>query len=489
MWSTNKSSTLPFVLGGLILIYLLLRAVVVPITVDEYLTLRYFVEHDWISVLTSWHPDITHASNNHVLNSILFKLSIAIFGEHDWAIRLHVLAAFIVSFYFVWKILLMFTPSAARLTFYLGVIFLNPYLLDFFAIARGYALSIAGWSAATYFFILYLQKADIRYLRNTLIWLFVAFYANFSAIYFSLLFGAGITIKLYQNRAMVDLRKHILLFLSSILIIAMIIGLPLYRTITSHTTHGGSNSFFQDVVVSYVGCYIHYNHFIGRSHTVLLDWKYKEIYAVVLIVVWIITNGYSVKLIQEKGMQIAHYSLIYQCIGIILLCCLFFELFHTPYPLNRTTLLFSFPFILSFVVALEAIVKKYASLNYAFVLIAISILWHFMICCNLDNTYEWKSEGDGKRVLSYLKTKQEEVNTYKIPTIGVENWRYPSMAFYGRTTYKDIVKIEWIDVNQKVAFDYLYVPYDLQDELLSEYGIEKNFKHGVLLRRLVKASQ
>ncbi len=476
-------------MGLLILSYLILRTVVVPITVDELLTLQYFVEHDWSAVLTSWNEDITRASNNHVLNSIFFKLSVAIFGEHDWAIRIHIIVAFIVSYYFIWRMLRMFVPSATRLSFYLAVIFLNPYLLDFFAIARGYALSIAGWSAATYFFIAYCQKAEIRCLRNTMIWLFVSVYANFSAVYFALLFGAGIVYQFYKNRDSVDIRRHVLLFSLSAMMMALIIAIPFYRTVTSHTTHGGTNSFFNDSIVSYIAGSTHYNRFIGRSGTLVLGWKHKEVYAAILVFVWVAVTSMSIKLNREENIRIAQNNLIYQCIGIALICTLFFKLFKIPYPFNRTTLLFSFPFIVSFVVALETIIKKYDSVKYAFVPIGAALLWHFIVCCNLDNTYEWKQEGDAKRVLTYLRTKYEEDEGQKTLSIGVENWRYPSMAFYGRSAYKGIVQIEWTDLHKHEAFDYLYVPKQIQGGPWSDYGFEKNFKHGVLLKRFVKGSQ
>ena len=64
-----------------------------------------------------------------------------------------------------------------------------------------------------------------------------------------------------------------------------------------------------------------------------------------------------------------------------------------------------------------------------------------------------------------------------------------TLVALGRSDYKGIVKIEWTDLHKHEAFDYLYVPRQMQGGPWSDYGFEKNFKHGVLLKRFVKGSQ
>ncbi len=168
--------------------YLLLRAAVVPFSCDEYISLISFIQKDWLDILLSRHENPALASNNHVLNSLFSKCSMLVFGNHDWAMRIHSLAAFAVSYFYAWKTLALYQSRQWVLFAGLSILFLNPYLLDFFALARGYALCIAGWMAANYHFIRYMEKPGLRDIRCFLAFMFISVYANFSAVYFMVLY-------------------------------------------------------------------------------------------------------------------------------------------------------------------------------------------------------------------------------------------------------------------------------------------------------------
>jgi hypothetical protein len=474
-------NTTPFIVGGGIFIYLFLRTFVVPITTDEYLTLRYFVERDWGAVFASYHPDPVHASNNHVLNSIFVKLSVSIFGEHDWAIRLHVLAAFVVCYYYLLKLFKQLEVPPMRSAMYLVLVFLNPYLLDFFGIARGYALSMAGWSAATYYFILYRNEASLRNLRNLLVWLFLAVYANFSAMYFALLFGLALLSCLYQNKKEPFVKKHLLLIGFACVVAAAITYQPLYRTLHAKSTHGGTTGFFTDTIVSYVLSSIHYNPHVRASGVFAFGLRYRELYGVLLLVAWATAVACGFKKIKPRLLTIALQSLVYQGVGVALICVVLFHSLQVPYPLTRTTLLFSLPFVVSFLVAMEVLVRQNDRLRYFLLAATVAATLHFMVCCNLDNTKEWEAEGDAKRVLRYLQTVRKDG---RLIHIGVENFRYPSLAFYDRYKYKGIIDVEWLNPAMRPEFEYLYVPGDDIKNYEPIYKVEENFGHGVLLKRL-----
>ncbi|MBK8562670.1 MAG: glycosyltransferase family 39 protein [Saprospiraceae bacterium] len=467
-------------MGGFIFTYLALRVSIVPITTDEYLTLRYFVERDWGAVFTSYHPDPVHASNNHVLNSIFFKLSISIFGEHDWAIRLHVLAAFGICYHFLLKLFKQLEVPPLRSAMYLALVILNPYLLDFFGIARGYALSMAGWSAATYYFILYRNEASLRNLRNLLVWLFVAFYANFSAMYFALLFGLALLSYRYQNRKEPFVKKHLILIGFACVVAAAITYQPLYRTLHAESTHGGTTGFFTDAIVSYVLSSTHYNPHVRTTGVFAFGWHYREFYGVLLLVAWVIAVACGLKKDKSKLMNIAMQNLVYQCVGSMALCVVLFHSLQVPYPFTRTTLLFSLPFVVSFLVAMEILVRQHDRLKYFLLAATVAAAWHFMVCCNLDNTKEWEAEGDAKLVLRYLQAVRKDG---RLIHIGVENFRYPSLAFYDRNKYKGIIDVEWLNPAMRPEFEYLYVPGDDIKNYGSIYKVEENFGHGVLLKR------
>jgi hypothetical protein len=123
--------------------YVVARAVSVPITYDEATSLYRYVQAEPAAL-----ADFA-AATNHLLNSVLTRAVHAVAGSAPWALRLpNVLAG------------VMFLVVAARLAGRThqpvigaaGAVLLatNPYLLDYFALSRGYGLA-AGLQTASWF--------------------------------------------------------------------------------------------------------------------------------------------------------------------------------------------------------------------------------------------------------------------------------------------------------------------------------------------------
>ena len=103
---------------------------------DEGLTYLFFVRPSWPSL---WEP----GANNHLLNSMLMRGFIALFGLHHLTVRGPALAGaaiYIASAYALcrmisgdWKI---------RLPLFICLVY-NPFVFDFFVAARGYGLATA----------------------------------------------------------------------------------------------------------------------------------------------------------------------------------------------------------------------------------------------------------------------------------------------------------------------------------------------------------
>ncbi len=116
--------------------YLVARAVNVPLTYDEASSFFRYVQGAPLALF-----DFATATN-HLLNSIVSWLAVTAFGHAPWAMRLpNVMAGFV------------FLTCAASLTLstrhraigVAGSVLLatNPYLLDYFALSRGYGLAAA----------------------------------------------------------------------------------------------------------------------------------------------------------------------------------------------------------------------------------------------------------------------------------------------------------------------------------------------------------
>jgi hypothetical protein len=113
------------------------RAVTQSITHDEAVTLRDFVAGPFLGLFR--HYD----ANNHVLYSLLARVSISLFGKAEWALRLPSLAAALLLSGALFALCRRLYGDTWWLPVSIAVAACNGYLLDFLSLARGYGLAIA----------------------------------------------------------------------------------------------------------------------------------------------------------------------------------------------------------------------------------------------------------------------------------------------------------------------------------------------------------
>src|SRR4029453_17802419 len=97
--------------------------------------------HDFVS--GSWHQALTfYNANNHVLFTLLAKVSIALLGVSELTLRLPTLLG--AALYLTSGLVLCCRLAPSRLSAFLGMaaIDLNPFVLDFLVAARGYGLAM-----------------------------------------------------------------------------------------------------------------------------------------------------------------------------------------------------------------------------------------------------------------------------------------------------------------------------------------------------------
>ena len=134
-----------------LLVYVILRAIRVPLTIDEAATYRRYLSTDF------WALFDFSTANNHFLNTLLSKVSTHIGGNSEFILRLPTLLGY--SFYLLFSCLIV-SRLKNRLMALGGFLFLNvqPYLLDFFSLCRGYGLSLAFMLGAAHFYLSFLRK-------------------------------------------------------------------------------------------------------------------------------------------------------------------------------------------------------------------------------------------------------------------------------------------------------------------------------------------
>ncbi|MHC5209142.1 MAG: hypothetical protein ACYTG2_00305 [Planctomycetota bacterium] len=112
------------------------RAVTQSITHDEALTFHYYVPGPIANIFTNF------GANDHVLHTLLAWVSVRLFGISEWALRLPALFGGLL--YLVSSLRVCRRVFGGGWTFLLafGLLALNPLLLDFQSMARGYGLGL-----------------------------------------------------------------------------------------------------------------------------------------------------------------------------------------------------------------------------------------------------------------------------------------------------------------------------------------------------------
>lgn len=164
-------------MGALFLWYLFRRAALLSITHDESGTTDLVTVPVWDIMFS---PKQFQTANNHILNSLLMKLSVLMFGYKEWAIRMPNVLSFLL--YFSSAAALMHRLSTNSFMRLGGVLILCSahYLLDFFSLARGYGLANAFGMAAIVCIIFYFDKHQRKWLLLSFLSAALACYANFT---------------------------------------------------------------------------------------------------------------------------------------------------------------------------------------------------------------------------------------------------------------------------------------------------------------------
>lgn len=167
------------IFGGVIWVYVIIRAGLVGITYDEAWTISDFVPQGWWDVITYTSLD----ANNHLLNTLLIKIVHLLHGKTLFWERLPNVLAGLTYIYCAYRISVSFLSKYYGYMLFI-LLLINPFLLDFFGLARGYGLALAFQIGAVYYLFLFAKKKMQRLAFFSLAMGGLAVLSNFSFLTF-----------------------------------------------------------------------------------------------------------------------------------------------------------------------------------------------------------------------------------------------------------------------------------------------------------------
>ncbi|MDB5284141.1 MAG: hypothetical protein JWO06_3216 [Bacteroidota bacterium] len=438
-WPRKVAVAMLFTVFLYIVVY---KAVHLPITHDEQVaTLDYprFTVWEIMMYTDNW-------PTNHILNTLCIKLSEHVFGFEPWMLRLPNILSFVLFYFIVYLISIRYfskDPILFCLPFF--IIFCNPFLLDFFGLARGYGMSNALMACSVYAVLRFSLSFRRRWYYLAILFSMLAAYANFTLlIYWAAVQIVLLTLQIvHAVKTKESLRKNVFQILNMGLLSIAFLALcyqPLYKMqSTNQFVYWSRESFFKDTLLNQVEEFL----YGGETYTF-----FKPVFmAHCVVIVFTIAAVYSVyKIIRNSTLAISNPLVV----STLMLAAVWFVnmaqtvLMGTPYLSTRTALSYYVLFAFLFAFLVRGISLQIKLFRYTIVPALIFILsMHLYHTVHFNFVKEWWYDAHTYEVQNYLRDyrlEHPELKTIELNTSWIFN---PSFRFYNRTG-----KTPWLSLTE-----------------------------------------
>lgn len=395
-----------FLSGFFFFTYVLARTILVGITFDEAWTIGAFVRGSFYNIFIG-EPVI---ANNHLLNSFLIKLFYSLGQENVFLARLPNLISMLAYLFFSYKICDTFFKPLLGLSLFL-ILISNPFLLDFFGLARGYGLGI-GFLMSSIFFLLKFKKT--RSSKNGIFALVLGSFvvlSNFTFLFFWMgLLAVNQLVYLTQKDFFWKKNKTgYFRFLGFNFIVSIVLLGLIYFPIQKLRAkggfwYGGSEGFYQDTLVSLTSYSL--GNSVSKEASIFTLNLFLGLFFLSIIMV-VFKEVFTKKIFEST-------SIILMVLLIVPFCLNVFSHYflETKFLIDRTAL-FYFPL---FILGLGFLIRenKWNStmifMRGSIVIFSLLSLFNFYQNANLYCTISWPFDSRTVEVLDYVNEKGKEQN-------------------------------------------------------------------------------
>jgi hypothetical protein len=388
------------------------------------------------------------------MNTWLMYLSYHLFGAKEIFLRLPNVLAFILYSIFTYKLLIKINNMFLML---LGASFLllNPYLLDYFSLARGYGLSL-GFGLASLFFLLRqnslnIYKDYIKAFSLSLLFSLFSSYSNFVFINLNIALIIVYLIELYflvENKTIQLTKKKIgaiLLILGlNFIFISIIIGQLLFLKNNNQLYFGDNKGFIDSTLTILIHRSIYFSYYgeyfwIGIRQIIIAVYFIAIIYQLCCKVCSPLTRITLLLSLMIFGSILQHY------------------IFDTLYLVERTSLvfipLFGFFIYYLFLDVYSKLVKnkivKISFNLFILLVLCLPIGWHLINNLNLKYFKDWKYDAHDKDIMKIIDENHKNC-VHKAEKITISNtWLFEPSIYY----YRDLFSMDYINVPNRRTID------------------------------------
>jgi|FLOH01.1.fsa_nt_gi hypothetical protein len=376
--SIRKQSIAFGLLSVLWITYLIIRAYYVPITFDEAATFFHFVHRG-----DMWFFDALPDANNHLVNSLLTYLSYHLFGVSKLALRLPNLISAIIFLYFLFRISLFLKNITLRWVFIISLMF-SHYFVEFFAVSRGYGLSMAFLFGVLYHLIKFSETTATRHILFVSLFLLLAEFSNLSILVLSTAIIGYQIIFIIINKNITTRPK---IFQTSIITVLQVLPLifagayMFFLKEKGSLYYGDSSGFWSLTVVSLIKM-------LTGSNLIVMS-----ISIIVLTAFVIISNGYILANSKFRNVFQPYFTFTFLLITSILGILLLASFFGVNDPEDRVAMYFIPLFFGAIIISADKLIEVTKKWGYGLVVIPLLFFpVHFFYVMNLQYVNGYKTE-------------------------------------------------------------------------------------------------
>ena len=435
------------------------RAYSLSLTHDE--ALSYFISK--YSLLKIFTFDFNAPSNSHLLYTLLLKGVVALFGNSEIVLRLPALFGFLIYIFFAYTLSRkMFEKWTAIISFIL--LTANPFIIDFFSLARGYSLAL-GLLLATFYFAyqsIY-SEAKLKYTVYALLPGLLAAMANFAFTtpVIALWIGVGLIslIRAIHTSSYKQFFKQTLLpFIITFIPTYFFVLRPLLFLKEKNELYlGGNHSFVIDTIWGLVRTSLYDKQYFAYADVVIM---------VILVLVVVTAELLLVMALKQKDSKTLR--LLGFTFGVLALTIIGVlaenYIFNMPYVVERAAIYFIPLFMLAFCSLINGL--KWG--RYVGAIFALIALLHLSNSLNPNFTYNWKYDADTKAVVRDIDALHAETKGQR-ETI-VSEWLFdPSINYYSER--RGISGLYWASDAEVATSARYFLLLPFQKDVISKYNL------------------
>jgi hypothetical protein len=446
-----KSQTTYVIAFAFLIVYVGIRSSLVNMTHDE--------AHSFHNIKNFWYAEFLCTANSHWLNSLAMKIALVFNCESVFCLRWFSVFSFIVTCCFgYWFIRSVEIPGLKALAFCL--LFLNPYLLDYFGLARGYAGSIMFQCISLLLFIKGFERKNRQFLFTSLAASGFSAIANYSFVYYFFAFSVIYFYWVHFKEKRRFFSKAFLFDMFFCMVItSLIIRALIFMIKCSNDFVGAGEPSFLSMFHIFPDGFLY--------NKIELNRLWKHALSLLLFSFIALACYYGIAKYKAHNNRLYYFTSIVLSIMIVFMTINYY-CFGLVFPYYRSALLLFIPAI-----SILILFARFKLMGFRFFIafsfsLCILLIVNFFLDVNMKYTLDFKEQADSEDCFNRVKN-------LKAKHIGISPELYGVFANYYQTT--DTKKYEYIGdfihtwrpkglcpVNNKLAeYDYLilFPPYDI----------------------------